>query len=113
MVYRAIISWHLKSAVSRRLETIPGIGVLTTTAIVIYAGVLKSGRQVAAWIGLTPRLNGTGGKVGLGRISKAGDRNLAVARCSARPTWCITRGVSGNRNHGSMDCLLDVLFGPN
>jgi transposase len=59
MIYHAIISGHLNNAASRRLETIPGIGVLTATAIVMYAGVLKSGRQVAAWIGLTPRLNGT------------------------------------------------------
>jgi transposase len=72
MVNRAIISWHLKSEVSRQLETIPGIGVLTATAIVMYAGVFKLVRQVAAWIGLTPQLNETGGKVGLGRISKGG-----------------------------------------
>jgi transposase len=38
--------------------------------------VFASGRQFAAWIGLTPRLTGTGGKTQLGRITKAGDRNL-------------------------------------
>jgi transposase len=75
----SIVSWHRKSEVSRRLETIPGIGVITATAIaavVTDAGVFKSGRHFAAWIGLTPRLNGMGGKVQRGRITKAGDRNL-------------------------------------
>jgi transposase len=79
MVDRSILVWHRKSEVSKRLETIPGIGVITATAIaavVTDAGVFASGRQFAAWIGLTPRLSGTGGKVQLGRITKAGDRNL-------------------------------------
>jgi transposase len=79
MVDRSILAWHRKSEVSKRLETIPGIGVITATAIaavVTDAGVFASGRQFAAWIGLTPRLTGTGGKTQLGRITKAGDRNL-------------------------------------
>ena len=79
VVDRSITEWHRKSEVSRRLETIPGIGVITASAIaavVADAGVFKSGRQFAAWIGLTPRLSGTGGKTQLGRITKAGDRNL-------------------------------------
>ncbi len=36
----------------------------------------KSGRELAAWIGLVPRQNSTGGKERLGRISKQGDRYL-------------------------------------
>ena len=78
-VDRSIMEWHRKSEVSRRLATIPGIGVITASAIaavVTDAGVFKSGRQFAAWIGLTPRISGTGGKIQLGRITKAGDRNL-------------------------------------
>ena len=46
------------------------------TALVPYATPFRSARQFAAWIGLTPRLNGTGGKVQLGRVSKAGNRYL-------------------------------------
>ena len=38
--------------------------------------MFKNGRHFAAWIGITPRLDGTGGKVRLGRISKAGDGTL-------------------------------------
>jgi transposase len=60
--------------VSRRLKTIPGVGVITATAIAALAPdatTFRSGRQFAAWVGLTPLLSGTGGKVQLGRISKA------------------------------------------
>ena len=79
MVERSIAEWHRKDEVSRRLETIPGIGVITATAIAALvpdAGNFRSARQFAAWVGLAPRLNGTGGKVQLGRISKAGNRYL-------------------------------------
>jgi transposase len=78
-VERSIVEWHRKSELSQRLETIPGIGVITATAIAALApdaGSFRSARQFAAWIGLVPRLSGTGGKVQLGRISKAGNRYL-------------------------------------
>ena len=89
-------SWHRANEVSRRLATIPGIGVITATAItalVSDATAFRSARQFAAWIGLTPRLSGTGGKVQLGRISKAGNRYLrrllttgatSLVRCAKR-----------------------------
>ncbi|HYZ23232.1 MAG TPA: IS110 family transposase, partial [Rhodopila sp.] len=78
-VERSIQEWHRRNEASQRLETIPGIGVITATAIaavVTDIGMFQSARQFAAWLGLTPKLSGTGGKVQLGRISKAGDRNL-------------------------------------
>src|SRR6266851_4487364 len=64
---------------SQRVETIPGIGVLGATAIVATAAdptVFRSGRDFAAWIGLVPRQDSTGGKQKLGPISKQGDRYL-------------------------------------
>jgi transposase len=64
---------------SQRLETIPGIGLIMATALaatVTDPAAFKTGRELAAWIGLTPRQSGTGGKVHLGRISKRGDRYL-------------------------------------
>jgi transposase len=79
MVERAITEWHRKSEISRRLETVPGVGVISASAIAALvpdASNFRSARQFAAWIGLTPRLSGTGGKVQLGRTSKAGDRYL-------------------------------------
>lgn len=58
---------------SRRLATIPGIGPITASAIaaaVPDASLFRSGRQFAAWLGLTPRVNSSGGKQRFGRISK-------------------------------------------
>ena len=58
------------------LQAIPGIGPLTATALVATATDLSSfdsGRQFAAWLGLTPRQTGTGGKIRQLGISKRGD----------------------------------------
>ncbi len=76
---RQIHAWHRSNELSRRLETIPGIGPITASAItatVTDASLFKSGRQLAAWIGLVPRQNSSGGKDRLGRISKQGDPYL-------------------------------------
>jgi transposase len=70
---------HGESQVSRRLKTIPGIGVIGATAIaatVTDPKAFRSGREFAAWIGLVPRQSSTGGKVRLAGISKQGDRYL-------------------------------------
>ena len=65
--------------VSQRLASIPGIGPIIATAIattVADAGMFRSGREFAAWLGLVPRQNSTGGKIRLGGISKRGNRYL-------------------------------------
>jgi transposase len=80
-------AWHRRSAESRRLETIPGVGYITATAIaatVTDPAQFRSGREFAAWLGLTPRQNSSGGKERLGRISKMGGgylRTLLCGRC--------------------------------
>lgn len=64
---------------ARRLATIPGIGPVGATALaasVTDASQFSSGRQFAAWLGLTPRQNSSGGKERLGRITKMGDKYL-------------------------------------
>jgi transposase len=74
-----IKAWHRESAASRRLEAIPGIGPLTATALVASIGDARSfhnGRQLAAWLGLVPRQNSSGGKERLLGISKRGDTYL-------------------------------------
>jgi transposase len=74
-----LLAWHEAHETSRRLATIPGIGPLTASALsaaVPDARVFSSGRQFAAWLGLVPRQNSTGGKSRLGHISKQGDSNL-------------------------------------
>ena len=76
---KRIHTWHRSNKVSQRLETIPGIGPITASALaasVTDPEVFKSGRELAAWIGLVPRQNSTGGKQRLGRISKQGDQYL-------------------------------------
>jgi transposase len=76
---RDIHAQHRASEASRRLETIPSIGVIGATAItatVADASAFKSGREFAAWVGLVPRQYSTGGKQKLGGISKQGDRYL-------------------------------------
>jgi len=71
--------WHRESEASRKLETIPGVGPLTASAIVATIGdakEFKSGRQLAAWMGLVPRQHSSGGKQTLLGISKRGDTYL-------------------------------------
>lgn len=63
----------------RRLMTIPGVGVITATAVAASMRAptdFKSGRHFAAWLGLVPRQNSTGGVDKLGGISKRGDGYL-------------------------------------
>ena len=70
---------HRANEASRRLETIPGIGVIGATAIAATVSdptVFRSGRDFTAWIGLVPRQDSTGGKQKLGPISKQGDRYM-------------------------------------
>lgn len=83
------------------LQTVPGIGPLTATALVATAtdiGSFDSGRQFAAWLGLTPRQTGTGGKIRQLGISKRGDpyvRTLlmhgarAIIARSTRSAWVV------------------------
>ena len=74
-----IHAWHRSNETSRRLETIPGIGPITASALaasIADPALFKSGRELAAWIGLVPRQTSTGGKARMGRISKQGDQYL-------------------------------------
>jgi transposase len=73
---KQMAAWHRADADSQRLATIPGVGVVTASAIIAAIGDGKqfsSGREFAAWIGLVPRQNSSGGKEQLGRISKKGN----------------------------------------
>lgn len=72
-------AWHVGNAVSQRLAGIPGIGVLTATALAATVGEgqdFKNGRQLAAYLGLVPRQASSGGKERLLGISKRGDGYL-------------------------------------
>ena len=98
-----LLAWHRSNEASRRPATIPGVGVITATALVATIGdgaQFRSGRQLSAWLGLVPRQHSSGGKDRLGRISKRGDgyiRRLLVhgARFGIVYAVGIERGVVG------------------
>ena len=72
-------AWHKDNEDSQRLAGIPGIGVLTASALVASVGdarCFKNGRELAAWLGLVPRQHSSGGKPLLLGISKRGDAYL-------------------------------------
>src|SRR3989440_7318010 len=70
---RQLLAWHKTNPVSQRLASIPGIGPIIATAIattVADPNVFRSGREFAAWLGLVPRQNSTGGENPPGGITK-------------------------------------------
>ena len=76
---RRLLAWHRQDQASQRLATIPGVGIITATALaasVSDPSLFRSGREFAAFLGLVPRQNSSGGKERLGRISKMGDGYL-------------------------------------
>lgn len=71
--------WQKQQEACRKVAEIPGVGMLTATALVATMGEaasFKSGREFAAFVGLVPRQSGSGGKVRLLGISKRGDTYL-------------------------------------
>ena len=79
MIEARLVALHRANDVSRRLASIPGIGPITAMAIastVPEPSMFRSGREFAAWLGLTPKSHSSGGKDKLGGISKRGDRYI-------------------------------------
>ena len=77
--YDRMIARMLKDEMVARVMTIPGVGPVTATAVVATIGdakVFHNGREMAAYVGLVPRQNSSGGKTRLGRITKLGDSYL-------------------------------------
>ena len=75
----AIVAHARQDETARRLQTIPGVGPITASLIATTVGdisLFKSARHFAAWLGLVPRQHSTGGKTRLGRITKAGNREI-------------------------------------
>ena len=67
------------SKAAKRLQTIPGIGPITATALAATlpdVRVFRTSRDLSVWLGLTPEPHSSGGKEKLGRISKMGNRYL-------------------------------------
>lgn len=112
----------------KTLLTVPGVGLLTATAMVAATSGsvahFKDARHFASWFGLTPKEHSSGSSRHLGRISKKGDRYLRmllthgarsvlraadVARHAGKPidglrTWALD--VQGRTNHNKATCAL-------
>jgi transposase len=75
-----IVAHARQDDTARRLATVPGIGPITASLIAATVGdgigASPSARHFAAWLGLVPKQHSTGGKTRLGRITKAGDREI-------------------------------------
>jgi transposase len=74
-----LMAWHRTNETSRRLTHIPGVGPVIASILTMKTPdphAFRSGRQFAAWIGLTPKDHSTAGKTRLGVITRAGDETL-------------------------------------
>jgi len=74
-----LLAWHRADECSQRLAKIPGVGPIGAVLLKMKTPapeLFRSGRQFAAWIGLTPKDHSTAGKVRLGVITRAGDEGL-------------------------------------
>ena len=106
---RDLLAWYRTNELARRIATVPGVGLLGATAIaatVTDPTQFRSGRQFAAWLGLTPLNNSSGGKERLGRISKMGDQYLRRLLVTG-----MTSLVRRNRHHpNSADPRINALL---
>jgi transposase len=106
---KEIAKAHARNEMSRALCEVPGIGKLAASVIAVSVpdpSVFKSGRDFAAWLGLTPRQNSSGGKQSLGAITKAGNqyiRKLLVLGATS------LLNVVGKRNGGLRDWIAGLL----
>ena len=102
-IEKELLAWHRTSQESRRLETIPGVGFITATAIaatVTDPSHFRSSREFSAWLGLTPRQTSSGGKDRLGRVSKMGNgyvRSLIVVGATAMIRYAREKGAVSAR----------------
>jgi transposase len=111
-VEAAILAWHKQNEISRRLATVPGIGPITASAIVASVtdpAQFRSARHFAAWLGLVPKQNSSGGKQCQAGISKMGNRTwrqllvigatavIRYARHRATPATAWLRGILERR----------------
>jgi transposase len=78
-IEQRLLAWMKQDKASKTIAEIPGVGLLTATAVVATMGdakAFRSGREFAAWLGLVPAQTGSGGRVRLLGISKRGDTYL-------------------------------------
>jgi transposase len=99
---RRIVEQAKADSKTRMLQTAPGVGPMTSHATVATLpdpSLFPSGRAFAAWLGLTPRLHGTGGKMHTGAITKQGNSPLRRLLVLGATAWL--RQVKANPAKGS------------
>jgi len=80
--------------------TVPGIGIIISSAVVAsigHGGGFKQGRDFAAWLGLVPKQESTGGRTKLGRLSKRGNKYLRMLFIQAAHVVLVTRPAAARR----------------
>ena len=104
------MTWYRTNKCCRRLAKIPGVGPIGAVLLVMKApapGQFTSGRQFAAWMGLTPKDHSTAGKVRLSIITRAGDevlrKTLVVGATS------LLRQVRAGRGRNASPWLIELL----
>ena len=98
---RKLTALHKNNALSQQLTEVPGIGPVSglTLALTADARQFQSGRHFAAWLGLTPRQNSTGGKHRLGKISRKGNEQLRALLVNG--ATAVVRYVKPEQGKGS------------
>ncbi|GGB31601.1 IS110 family transposase [Allosediminivita pacifica] len=105
-----LMAWYRSDECCRRLATIPGVGPIGAVLLVMKAPApeqFTSGRQFAAWMGLTPRDHSTAGKVRPGVITRAGDEMLRKTLVVGATS--LLRQVRAGRGSNASPWLTDLL----
>lgn len=101
-IERQLMAWHKHNEQSRRLAEAPTIGPITAALLTMKVpdpGAFRSGRDFAAWIGLTPKDHSTAGKMRLGVITRAGDE--ALRSTMVQGATALIQHVRKGRGHPS------------
>jgi len=107
---RRLLDWHRSSELSKRLDAIPGVGPALATALVASVAdpkAFRCGRDFAAWIGLVPKQNSSGGRERLGNITKAGDRYIRSLFCAGALAVIRFVKIHGAKHRPWLTSLMD------
>ncbi len=107
---RRIMKVHRASELSKRLETIPGVGPVIATRVaaeVADPSIFKTGRAFSAWIGLVPKQHSSGGRDKLGHITKTGHPQLRRLLVAGAMSMIIRAKKDGFTRHPWLVRLLE------
>lgn len=109
-VEEKLMAWHRSDECSQRLAKVPGVGPISASLLMMKTPdprLFRSGRDFAAWMGLTPRNHSTAGKNRLGVITRAGDEPLRAALVVG--ATAVLRHVRQTQGKNASPWLLDLL----